>query len=147
VSSVSRQRRIAAPAEAVWATLADFGSIARWAPPVDHSCLLTAGGDPGTMTRRVQVGATTLLERVEAWEPPTRLAYRLEGLPPVLGRVRTEWCLVPVGDGTEAIVTTTIEPGRRPPQRLVARIAARRLGRTADRLLAGLASHHEATRV
>lgn len=150
MSTTRRTRGIPAPPAAVWATLADFGAIARWAPPVDHSCLVAQGDEPLGTARRVQVGATTLLEEVVAWDPPHLLAYRLRGLPALLGEVRTEWRLesadTAAGDATAtatiATVTTIVAGGRRPPARVAARLVARRLGRTADGLLDGLAAHH-----
>ncbi len=140
--AVSRTRAIAVPVDDVWQVLADFGALARWAPDVEHSCLLHAapGADgPGTgAVRRVQVGRATLLETVTAWSPPERLAYDIAGLPPVLRRVTNEWRLEPAGDGTEVTLTTAVDAGARPPQRLVARLVARRLARTSTSMLASL---------
>lgn len=139
-ASTARSATIAAPARAVWAVLADFGALARWAPGVDHTCLLHAGpGGVGTV-RRVQVGRTTLLESVSAWTPPERLAYDITGLPPALRHVGNEWQLQESGAGTEVTVTTTVDAGPRPPQRLVARLVARRLAAASDQMLAGLAA-------
>ena len=75
---------IVAPVADVWGVLADFESIARWAPNVDHSSLTTpqpAGVGAG---RRVQVGRNALLEVVITWEPEQTLAYELTGLPPIV---------------------------------------------------------------
>jgi len=69
------------------------------------------------------------------------LAYRLEGLPSALRRVTNEWQLEPVGDQTRATLTTTVDVGPRPPQRLVERIALRRMEKVSDGLLDGLADH------
>ena len=83
VAVISRSRTIAAEPQAIWDVLADFGSISSWADNVDHSCLLspaTEGIAVGT-TRRVQVGRNTLVERITEFDPPTTLAYDIEGLP------------------------------------------------------------------
>ena len=97
---VSRTRTVDAPPDEVWAVLADFGALARWAPDVDHSSLLY-GGPTGTGTvRRVQLGRTTLLETVTLWSPAEHLAYEITGLPPALRRVTTSWQLRAVDDGT-----------------------------------------------
>lgn len=135
---MSRTSTVAAPVGAVWDLLADFGSLSGWVPEVDHSCLLHAG-PPGVGTiRRVQVGRTTLLETVTSWSPPSRLSYDITGLPPALRHVANDWRLDVVDHGTEVTVTTTVDAGPRPPQRLVARLVARRMAATSDQMLAGL---------
>lgn len=139
-AQVSRTAIVAAPVEAVWDVLVDFGSLARWVPEIDHSCLLH-GGPPGVGTaRRVQVGRTTLLETITTWSPPDHLGYDITGLPPALRHVANEWRLEVVDHGTEVTVTTTVDAGPRPPQRLVARLVARRMAATSDHMLAGLAA-------
>jgi uncharacterized protein YndB with AHSA1/START domain len=142
---VTRHRRIDAGAAEVWAALADFGAIARWGDDVDHSCLMTAQTEGVGTTRRIQVGRTTLVERVVEWEPPTVLAYAIEGLPPVIRSVVNRWAIEPdesvKANGRAAVMvslTSTIDAGPRPPQQVVARAAGRRLGATNDGLLAGL---------
>lgn len=154
MTTVVRRRTVDASPAWVWATLADFGSIARWAPMVDHSCLTTSSDDPTTMTRRVQIGSMTLLEDVVRWNPPNELAYRLRGLPPIVGPVETSWTLRPAGTADhgsndrravgdrgrcEIEVSTSVLAGGRPAQAIAARVVARRLGRTADDMLDGLA--------
>ncbi|MFP5322868.1 MAG: SRPBCC family protein [Acidimicrobiia bacterium] len=142
MTAVVRRTATAAVApEAVWAVLADFGGLARWAPDVDHACLLHDGELAPGQVRRVQVGRTTLLEVVDVAEPGRRLGYRIEGLPPVLRSVRNEWVLEPAAVGTAISLTTTVDAGPRPPQRLVARLVARRLAKASDSMLDGLARH------
>jgi hypothetical protein len=138
----SRARRLARPVDEVWAVLADFGAIGRWAPRVDHSCVLRAPYTGIGATRRVQVGRTTLLERVTVWDESERLAYELEGLPPVVRRAVNEWRLVADGpDATDVTLTSRVDCGTRPPQQAVARIVAARLARESDGMLAGLERH------
>lgn len=142
----SRTRLVRATPEETWALLADFGDIARWAPVVDHSSIQRSPGDGEDahlgLTRRVQMGRRTVLERVERWEEPTGLAYVIEGLPKALRSVRNEWTLAPAGAGTTTVtLTTTVDCGPRPPQQVLAGILARRLAATvSDQLLAGLAT-------
>lgn len=150
MNEVTRSTTVAASPETVWATLAAFGDLARWASNVDHSCLLRepdpgVGAGVGTV-RRVQTGRTTLLETVETWEPGRRLSYRIEGLPPVLRHVRNEWRLTPDAGGTTVRLTTTVDAGPRPPQRLVARLVGARLARESDSMLAGLRAAVEGAR-
>ena len=131
-----------APVDRVWAVLAEFDDISTWAPAVvDHSSSM--GGPDGGIgaARRIQTGRTTIVETVESWDPPNVLTYRLEGLPRALRRVTNEWRLEPVGDQTQATLTTTVVVGPRPPQRLVERIALRRMEKVSDGLLDGLADH------
>ena len=145
---VSRTTTVDADLTAVWDTLADFGAISRWAPNVDHSCLLVhmpASADETSdltgVTRRIQTGRTVLVERLTAWSPPARLAYRIEGLPPVLRSVTNEWELAPVTGArgrTNVTVTSHVDAGPRPPQQLIARVAAKRLAGASEEMLQGL---------
>jgi carbon monoxide dehydrogenase subunit G len=131
---------VGAPPRAVWEVLADFGALARWVPEVDHSCLLHGAPAGLGSVRRVQVGRTTLLETVTVWSPPEHLAYDITGLPPALRHVANDWRLRPVDDGTEVTLTTTVDAGPRPPQRLMARLVAFRMAKTSEAMLAGLAA-------
>lgn len=103
-------------------------------------------------TRRVQVGRRTLVERVVVWDEPQRLAYQIEGLPPVVTSLQNEWRLQSVAAGaggagaggagahhTRVTLATTVECGPRPPQKLVARLIARRMAGDSDTMLSGLA--------
>ena len=142
VTSAPRTRLLPAPVDRVWEVLAGFDDISTWAPAVvDHSSSM--GGPDGGIgaARRIQTGRTTIVETVESWDPPNALAYRLEGLPRALRRVTNEWRLEPVGDQTQATLTTTVVVGPRPPQRLVERIALRRMEKVSDGLLDGLTDH------
>ena len=124
----------------MWDVLAAFGDLARWAPNVDHSCLLTAQAEGVGTARRVQAGRATLVETVTVWEPGASLAYLITGLPRVIRSVTNTWHLRPAGEGTSVTLTTAVDAGRRPPQRLAAAIVARKLGGESDRMLAGLAT-------
>lgn len=142
-----RTATIDADLTSVWDVLAHFGDISRWAPNVDHSCLLADLPDtPGTadltgIPRRIQAGRTVLVETVTAWSPPSGLTYRIEGLPPVLRSVSNEWQLTPAPgtpDRTVATLTSHVDAGPRPPQQLIARVAAKRLAGESEKLLHGL---------
>jgi hypothetical protein len=142
VTSAPRTRLLPAPVDRVWEVLAGFDDISTWAPAVvDHSSSMGGPGGGIGAARRIQTGRTTIVETVESWDPPNALAYRLEGLPRALHRVTNEWRLEPVGDQTQATLTTTVVVGPRPPQRLVERIALRRMEKVSDGLLDGLADH------
>lgn len=140
-AEIRRTRTFAAAPEVVWQALARFGDLARWAPDVDHACLLHDGDLAIGQVRRVQVGRTTLLEVVDVLEPGRRLGYCIEGLPPVLRSVRNEWVLEPAGAGTTVSLTSTVDAGPRPPQQLVARLVGKRMAKESDSMLAGLDRH------
>lgn len=143
MAEIAHSVSIDRPCDAVWAVLADFGGISRWAPNVDHSCLTTEQREgPGTQ-RRVQAGRNALLERVVDWVPDQRLAYAIEGLPPAVRSVTNAWELQPSGGSTTATLTSRIDAGPRPPHKLVARAVGRLLGKASQEMLAGLKSHAE----
>jgi len=125
-------------ADEVWAVLADFGQISRWAPNVDHSSLTTAQTEGVGMVRRVQVGRNALLETVTEWKPNEALAYTIEGLPNFLGVVTNRWEIVPIGSSTSIGLTVNIDAGERPPQKLIANIATRPFGKVVRKMVDGL---------
>jgi uncharacterized protein YndB with AHSA1/START domain len=144
VAHVSRSRTIGAQPQAIWDVLADFGAISSWAPDADHSCLLNAGADGITTgtARRVQLGRNTLVERIIEFDPPTALAYSIEGLPPRLGALANRWTLRPAGDGTAVTITSTIA-GSGPIAGVLGRIVGRVMIKSSDAMLAGLARRWE----
>lgn len=150
MADIHRTRTIAARVCEIWDVLADFGSIASWAGNVDHSCILFSGPDgaPVGSARRVQVKRDALVERITEFDPPRALAYDLEGLPRRVRRVTNRWTLAPdATDATAVTLTSTIEIGSRPAQRLAERILCRFLARQSDVMLVGLANRLENARV
>lgn len=145
--TVERSRTIPAHLTRVWDVLADFDRLAVWAANADHTCWLDDALPNGEMVgraRRVQAGRVVLVETITVWEPPARLAYDLGGLPKVVKSAVNEWRLrTDPSDDERTVVTlaTHVDCGPRPPQRLVARIAARRLAGASDVMLDGLAAH------
>lgn len=137
--------------QAIWNILADFGALSSWAGGVDHSCVLNQcpGGAVGT-TRRVQLGGNALVERITEFEPPMKLAYDIEGLPPRLRKVANCWTLrrSGAGDGATAVVlTSTVEVGDGKPARMAEWVALRVLAKQSEAMLAGLAHRLENTNV
>lgn len=146
VADICRTRTITAEAQSVWDVLADFGKLSSWADNVDHSCVLTASHDGGPigMTRRVQIGRNTLIERVIVFEPLHSLAYDIEGLPRQLRKVCNRWVLEPTVDrSTVVTLASTIEIGPRSLQRLAERVLVRVLAKQTGLMLAGLANRLE----
>lgn len=97
-------------------------------------------------TRRVQVGRNTLVERVIEFDPPTTLAYRIEGLPARLRKVTNRWTLRPadpVGAVTVVTLTSTIEIGGNPLARLAELVVGRAMAKRSNTMLAGLAQRLE----
>jgi hypothetical protein len=143
VADIQRTRVIAARGQEVWDVLADFGAISSWADNVDHSCILSSGVDaaPIGTTRRVQVKRDTLVERIIEFDPPYVLAYDIEGLPRLLRRVTNRWTLAAsAGDSSVVTLTSTVEIGPRPPQKLAEHVVCRVVARQSDSMLAGLAN-------
>ena len=149
MADVHRTRTIAARAQEIWDVLADFGSISSWAPNIDHSCILFSGPDGGPVgtARRVQVKRDALVERITAFAPPHSLAYDIHGLPSRLRRVTNRWTLAANADSTVVTVTSTVDIGPHPPQKLAERVLCRFLARQSDSMLAGLANRLENARV
>ena len=139
MTDISRSRTISAPPQAIWDVLADFGSLSSWADGIEHSCILNHGPDgPVGTTRRVQVRRDALVESITQFDPPTTLAYDIEGLPARLRRVFNRWTLRPAGEATVVTVTSTVEIGRGPLADLAERIVGRVMAKQSDAMLAGL---------
>ena len=150
VADISRSRTIAAPPQAIWDVLADFGSLSSWADGVNHSCILNRGPDgvPVGTTRRVQVGRNALVERITEFDPPAALAYDIEGLPSRLRTVVNRWALRPIGTSTTMVtLTTRVEIGSGPVGRTAEWAVCQRMARESDSMLTGLARRMENARV
>ena len=147
MADIDRTRTVAAAPQEIWDVLADFGAISAWADNIDHSCILVHGTKPVGTARRVQVGRDTLVERIVEFDPPHALAYDIGGLPKRLHRVTNRWTLRPAGRSTVVMLTSTVEIGSRPDQRLAERLLCRVLARQSDAMLAGLAKRMETARV
>lgn len=140
MASVEKLTQIPAPPDEVWAVLADFAGISRWAPNVDHSCLLSEQTDGVGTVRRIQSGRQTVVETVVEWDAGQTLAYEITGLPPVIRCVTNTWSLAEARGGTTVTLTSQIDAGSRPPQKGIARVVGRVLGGASDQMLAGLAA-------
>jgi hypothetical protein len=145
VAVIHRTRTIVAPVQKIWDVLADFGSISSWADNADHSCILFRGADGGPVgtARRVQVKREALVEQITEFDPPRALAYDIEGLPGFLRRVTNRWTLAPKADSSIVTLTSTVEIGALPPQKLAERVLCRFLARQSESMLAGLANRLE----
>jgi hypothetical protein len=148
VAHISRSRTLAADPHAIWTVLADFGGISGWAAMVDHSSLLWPTTESIGLARRIQMGRTTVVERIVEFDPQHALAYDIEGLPRLVRGLRNRWelrCLS--SELTEVTLTTAVTIGDHPPQRLAERVVCRLAARQSDTLLADLASLWKDTHV
>jgi ribosome-associated toxin RatA of RatAB toxin-antitoxin module len=146
VTETRRSRTIAAQAQAIWDVLADFGAVSSWVDFVDHSCLLEHTGDGGAIgvTRRVQMGRNTFVERITDFDPRRTLGYDVEGLPRQVRHLHSRWTLRPTAPGfTEVTLASAVQIGPNPMQRLAERIFGRITSKQLDLLLAGLAKEVE----
>ena len=146
MTNVERSGTIGVTPSEVWAVLSDFAAISTWAPNVDHSCLLTEQETGIGTARRIQTGRTTLIETVVTWSAPTTdspgaLSYSLAGLPKVVRSVTNTWSLMNDRAGTAVTLTSTIDTGPRPPQKVVAKVVGRKLAAASDEMIAGLTRH------
>jgi uncharacterized protein YndB with AHSA1/START domain len=112
------------PMESVWAAIADFGRIDRWAAGVTE-CVADGEG-PGTI-RTVSLAGRQVRERLEAIDPTVHsLSYRI--LPPhelPAREVSSEILLVPLdGGGVEMRWRSEATGLEVPPEHLGARIEA-----------------------
>lgn len=146
MTAIDRSRTIAADPQAVWDVLADFGSISAWADNIDHSCILNHSDKPLGETRRVQIGRNALVETITVFDPLHALAYDVDGLPKRIRRFTNRWSLRPSGAGTVVTLTSTVEIGSGPLQKLAERVLCRVQTRQSDIMLAGLARRLEKPR-
>lgn len=145
MAAIDRSRTIAADPQAVWDTLAAFGSISSWAANIDHSCILIQGDEPLGTTRRVQIGRNALVETITEFDPSHALAYDVDGLPKRIRRFTNRWSLRPDGNATTVTLTSTVDIGSGPVQKLAEHAVCRLLARQSDIMLAGLAQRLEKT--
>ncbi len=143
MATVERRAIIDATRHDVWSVLSDFGAISGWAPNVDHSCLLSEQAEGAGTTRRIQTDRSTIVETVQAWEADSTLSYSITGLPPVIRSVVNTWRLEADAEATRVTLTTEVDAGPRPPQQIVARLAAKRFASASDQMIAGLTRHIE----
>lgn len=137
MTEAARSAELDASVDEVWVVLGDFGAICGWASNVDHSCLMSEQVEGVGTVRRIQAGRVTVIERVTGWEPPLRLSYEIEGLP-LVRSVTNTWTMEVLGAGSRVTLTSRVDAGPRPPQKLVSAAVARALARASGVMLAGL---------
>ena len=101
----TRRVRIDAPSEKVWAVLADFGGVSKWAPTITESRKLTeANGGVGARRTCTHVKMGEIEEEIVEWEDGRRYSYDFyRGLPMPMKSLNNDWSVESDGDG--AVVT------------------------------------------
>ena len=135
---------VSAPIEEIWGVLSEFDQIFNWGENVDHSCLYSEQEIGVGTTRRIQQGSNVVLETITYWEEPVRLAYQIEGLPPVFKKVTNSWKLFDEGAKTRVELTVHIVPIR-PPAEIAAQILGKFFSRLNKKMLIGLKNQVEQT--
>ena len=135
---------ISAPIEEIWGVLSEFDQIFNWAENVAHSCFYSEQEIGVGTTRRIQQGSNVVLETITYWEEPVRLAYQIEGLPPVFKKVTNSWKLFDEGAKTRVELTVHIVPIR-PPAEIAAQILGKFFSRLNKKMLIGLKNQVEQT--
>jgi hypothetical protein len=143
MAEISRSHPVAGDPDVVWAVLADFGALSRWADGVEHSCLLNVDSHPESLglSRRIQCGRDAFVGTITAFEPPRLLAYDIAGVPRAYS-VSNRWTLEPTtGDVavTSVTVTTAVQTASARPRPLGERVLARLIGKRSEILLSSLA--------
>ena len=135
---------VSASKEEIWSVLSEFDQIVNWAENVDHSCFYSEQEIGVGTTRRIQQGSNVVLETVTCWKEPVKLAYRIEGRPPVFKKVTNSWELFDEGAKTRVELTVYIVPIR-PPAEIAAQILGKFFSRLNKKMLTGLKNQVEQT--
>lgn len=95
-------------------------------------------------SRRVALGSNVLIENIVDWKPGEAMAYEIDGLPSALARVENRWEIRPSADGgSEVSLSCSVEPGPKPPMKVVAKAVARRIASVNESLVADLVTTTE----
>ena len=90
----------------------------------------------------------TFVERITDFDPPNALSYDIEGLPRLVRHLRSSWTLRPLARGyTEVTLTSTVDIGSNPVQKLAERIFGRVSAKQLDLLFSGLTKRVEGSHV
>ncbi len=147
---VSRQVTIEAPREAVWATLADIGSVSQWNPVVTHSVETSdEGREAGIGSARhcdLPGSMGAIEEVVTDWDELTSMEYEVSGAK-MMRSMRARFDLENAGDATRVTMTSEFSMILGPIGALMAATMGRRMmGQNMDRTLGGLKAHVEGAR-
>ena len=153
VKQIERSVTIAAPAQAVWAVLADSERLPQWAPVVeDVSVAASAGGPVGEVrscTARLSGKTGRMVERRVEYEPGARIAFVVVDESFGMRRMFDDYGfalnLRARTDGrTDVVLQTHYTPRNAIYRLLNAAVLRRRLRAVCDELLDGLSHYTEA---
>ena len=109
MAKATSEIRINAPKEKVWEVLADFGGVAKWAPPVQHSVSTTEANSGVGTERSCEVpGFGTVTERATEWQEGRRIGYDVKSDGPIKS-AHNSFTLSPAGNETVVTIATDIE--------------------------------------
>lgn len=128
---------VAAPAEAVWARIADHASWPEWFTDLKR-VEVTDGATGVGGGRSVALPGTTMRERFTAWEPPRRFAFTVIEGPPALRSMAEEITIVDDEVGCVVTYAQGLEPTR--GFGWLVKLVARRMNTQQRRALEGLAA-------
>lgn len=130
-------RRIDAPVEVVWGVLDDYGAIQRWSPGVKRSRLTSTGPVGVGTTRHVDFAFGGATERIDAYEPNTRMLVNLVETSklPMSGAI-VDFRLRSSAEATELTVHYSYTPNLM--GRLFGRLLEKQLPRGLDGVVTGL---------
>lgn len=139
-------RVIAAPNDAVWRVLGDFGAEHRWTKTLSHCTRDTTDVRVGTVRncrlRRSLMGRTEVRETLTEFEPGRALAYSLEGAAGPFASASSRWTTSPSSNHATAVtVEGTFEPKTRAVRVLVWPFAKPMLQRVTKRVLRELEAY------
>lgn len=99
---INLETKINAPKERVWAVLADFGGIGKWAPNVAHSASLTAASNGVGCERSCEIPQVgSLREKIIEWDEGKGYRYEVSAIPGTPARsASTTWSTREEGDQT-----------------------------------------------
>ena len=138
-----RETYIDAPAHEVWAILADFPNVARWAPIVARSVQSSDAPRGVGAARSCSVpGFGDVTETVTAWEEGRSFSFDWEAGGPVRGG-RSTWSIRPEGEGTRVRAEIEAEMKFGLLGELLGRAVVKpQMGRMIADTLEGLKHHH-----
>ena len=108
---VRNSRRIAAPAEVVWARIADHETWPEWFTDLSK-VTVTLGAEGVGGGREVSVPGVTMRERFTAWDPPTRFAFTVIDGPRILSSMAEIVTIEPDGDECTITYVQGMEPAK-----------------------------------
>jgi ribosome-associated toxin RatA of RatAB toxin-antitoxin module len=101
MSQVTASRTINAPAEAVWATLADYENIHLFHPGLDDSCLIGEQKNGLGATRRCDFkGGGSVYEEITDWVEGERYTVELSKIDMPLKSASATLSVSPIDDGS-----------------------------------------------